>query len=133
MMFTRLRAYWQGVGKGLARIWQVYGKYMASSTKALDLANSWQLLYDYLPATWVRRLKCLSGTLVRRCGRSPLRPKPSRPFAVFLVLRAEVSEEAFFLAADLQEHDGDEGREDQQGLPGPKAEADAGVIDKTAG
>lgn len=64
---------------------------------------------------------------------SPLRPKAPRPPAVFLVLRAEVSEEAFFLAADLQEHDGDEGREDQQGLPGPKAEADAGVIDKTAG
>lgn len=63
---TRLLAYWQGLGKGLARGWQVYGKYMASSTKALDLANSWQLLYDYLPDTWVRGSSTLPETLMRR-------------------------------------------------------------------
>ncbi len=73
---TRLRAYgltgkglasiWQVYGKYMARGWQVYGKYMASSTKALDLANSWQLLYDYLPDTWVRGSSALPETLMRR-------------------------------------------------------------------
>ncbi len=64
-VFTGLHAYWL-TGKGLARGWQVYGKYMASSTKALDLANSWQLLYDYLPDTWVRGSSTLPETLMRR-------------------------------------------------------------------
>lgn len=62
---TRLRAYWL-TGKGLARGWQGYGKDMASSTKALDLANSWQLLYDYLPDTWIRGSGALPETLMRR-------------------------------------------------------------------
>lgn len=64
MMFTGLHAY--GLIGLLARGWQVYGKYMASSTKALDLANSWQLLYDYLPDTWVRGSSILPETLMRR-------------------------------------------------------------------
>ena len=62
---TRLRAY-RLTGKGLARGWQGYGKDMASSTKALDLASSRQLLYDYLPATWVSGSSALPETLMWR-------------------------------------------------------------------
>ena len=40
------------------------------------------------------------------------RPKPPHLLAIFLILLAEVAEEAGFFGADLDEHDGDEDEED---------------------
>ncbi len=61
-----------------------------------------------------------------------LRPKPTRPPAIRLILLAKILVKPLFLAADLQQHNDNECDEHQQRLPTPQQDADTGIVDEAS-